>query len=124
MIALFRRLFRGRTDVYPNRWESTSTGKSVYAPACANEWCTGICDKPRIKCGQCGNRLLKKLSDSVYKARASAAISLMRDLRGLRGRRSLSILPARCDWTRKLLLLQCLATMQECCVLPLPLARR
>lgn len=74
LIALFRRLFRGRTDVYPIRRESTSTGKSGYAPACANEWCAGICDKPRIKCGQCGNRLLKKLSDSVYKARASAAM--------------------------------------------------
>jgi hypothetical protein len=37
-IALFRRLFRGRSDVYPIRWESKSTGKSGYAPACANEW--------------------------------------------------------------------------------------
>jgi hypothetical protein len=25
-VALFRRLFRGRTDVYPIRWESTTTG--------------------------------------------------------------------------------------------------
>ena len=37
-VALFRRLFRGRTDVYPVRWESKSTGRSGYAPACANEW--------------------------------------------------------------------------------------
>jgi hypothetical protein len=36
--ALFRRLFRGRTDVYPIRWESKSSSKSGYAPACANEW--------------------------------------------------------------------------------------
>ena len=36
-VALFRRLFRGRTDVYPVRWESKTTGKSGYAPACANE---------------------------------------------------------------------------------------
>jgi hypothetical protein len=27
-VALFRRLFRGRTDVYPVRWESKTTGKS------------------------------------------------------------------------------------------------
>ena len=27
-IALFRRLFRGRTDAYPVRWESKSTGKA------------------------------------------------------------------------------------------------
>ena len=63
-IALFRRLFRGRTDVYPVRWESKA-GKSGYAPACANEWRSGICEKPRIKCADCGKRLLIPLSDSV-----------------------------------------------------------
>lgn len=41
-VALFRRLFRGRTDVYPIRWESKTTGKSGYAPACGNEWLTGV----------------------------------------------------------------------------------
>ena len=34
-VKLFRRLFRGRTDVYPIRWESKTTGKSGYASACA-----------------------------------------------------------------------------------------
>ena len=47
-IALFRSLFRGREDVYPRRFESRKTGKSGYAPACANEWVRGICEKPRI----------------------------------------------------------------------------
>ena len=64
-VALFRHLFRGRTDIYPIRWESKTTGKSGYAPACANEWRAGVCEKPRIKCGDCGNRLLIPLSDSV-----------------------------------------------------------
>lgn len=64
-VALFRRLFRGRTDVYPVRWESKSTGKSGYAPARANEWRAGVCEKPRIKCGDCSNRLLIPLSDAV-----------------------------------------------------------
>ena len=64
-IALFRRLFRGRTDVYPVRWESKTIGKAGYSPACANEWRAGVCEKPRIKCGDCGNRLLIPLSDSV-----------------------------------------------------------
>lgn len=63
-IALFRRLFRGRTDVYPVRWESKAC-KSGYAPACANEWRSGICEKPRIKCSDCGQRLLIPLSDSI-----------------------------------------------------------
>ena len=36
-----------------------------YAPACANEWRAGVCEKPRIKCSDCGNRLLIPLSDAV-----------------------------------------------------------
>ena len=64
-VALFRRLFRGRTDVYPVRWESKTSGKSGYAPACANEWRAGVCEKPRIKCGDCTYRLLIPLSDAV-----------------------------------------------------------
>ena len=67
-VALFRRLFRGRTDVYPIRWESKTTAKSGYSPACANEWRTGVCEKPRIKCGGCSNRLLIPLSDVVGQA--------------------------------------------------------
>ena len=42
-IHLFRTLFRGRTDVYPVRWESKTTGESGYTPACANEWRAGVC---------------------------------------------------------------------------------
>lgn len=64
-VALFRRLFRGRTDVYPVRWESKTTGKSGYAPACANEWRAGVCHKPRVKCSDCDNRLLVPLSEAV-----------------------------------------------------------
>ena len=36
-IALFRRLFRRREDVYPRRFESFKTGKTGYQPACRNE---------------------------------------------------------------------------------------
>ncbi|SEC72535.1 hypothetical protein SAMN05216205_3093 [Pseudomonas mohnii] len=63
-VDLFRNLFRGRADVYPIRWESRA-GKSGYAPACANEWRPGVCEKPRIKCGDCGNRQLLPLTDEV-----------------------------------------------------------
>jgi superfamily II DNA or RNA helicase/very-short-patch-repair endonuclease len=55
-ITLFMRLFRGREDVYPKRFESQKTGKSGYQPVCANEWARGLCDKPRIKCGTCKHR--------------------------------------------------------------------
>ena len=67
-LALFRRLFRGRTDVYPVRWESKTTAKSGYAPACSNEWKPGICEKPRIKCSDCGHRKLTPLTDAVVYA--------------------------------------------------------
>lgn len=64
-VEIFRRLFRGRADVYPVRWESKTSGKAGYSPACANEWLAGLCEKPRIKCSDCNNRLLLPLSDSV-----------------------------------------------------------
>ena len=64
-VALFRRLFRGRTDVYPVRWENTTTGKSGYSPVCANDRRHGICEKPRIKCADCNHRQMKPLSDQV-----------------------------------------------------------
>lgn len=63
-VALFRRLFRGRTDVYPVRWENKA-GKSGDSPACANEWRAGVCEKPRIKCADCNNRLLVPLTDQT-----------------------------------------------------------
>lgn len=63
-LELFRRLFRGRADVFPLRWES-KMGKSGYSPACANEWRVGVCEKPRIKCGECPHRQLIPLSDQV-----------------------------------------------------------
>ncbi len=49
-IAVFRSLFRGREDVYPKRFESLKTGKTGYQPVCRNEWVTGICEKPKIRC--------------------------------------------------------------------------
>ncbi|TDN58858.1 DEAD/DEAH box helicase [Paraburkholderia sp. BL10I2N1] len=67
-VHLFRSLFRGRTDVYPLRWESHNSGKSGYAPACANEWRTGVCEKPRIRCADCAHRVLLSLDDQVIYA--------------------------------------------------------
>jgi hypothetical protein len=63
-ITLFRRLFAGRTEVFPVRWENRNTGKSGYAPACANEWVRGVCGKPQVKCGECPNQAFIALSDN------------------------------------------------------------
>jgi superfamily II DNA or RNA helicase len=62
-LALFRRLFRGRSNVYPIRWENRTTGRSGYAPACANEWRRGICEKPRVKCSACPNQAFLPVDD-------------------------------------------------------------
>jgi superfamily II DNA or RNA helicase/very-short-patch-repair endonuclease len=66
-IALFRSLFQGRDDVYPRRFESRKTGRSGYAPACANEWVRGVCEKPRIKCAECPNRRFLPVTDDVIR---------------------------------------------------------
>ena len=76
-VTLFRRLFRGRTDVFATRWESTATGRSGYAPACANEWRPGVCEKPRIKCSACQHRAFIPLSDkAIYDHRVSGAATI------------------------------------------------
>ena len=67
-IAQFRSLFRGRDDVFPRRWENSKTGKAGYAPACRNEWIRGICEKPRIKCGDCPNQAFIPTTDEVVRS--------------------------------------------------------
>ena len=64
-IALFRSLFRGRTDVYPVRWENQKADRAGYSPACANEWVRGVCGKPRVKCGDCPQQAFLAVTDSM-----------------------------------------------------------
>jgi len=66
-VALFRQLFRGRDDLYPKLWTNTTTGRKGYAPACANEWVRGICEKPRVKCGECPNQAFLPVTDQVIR---------------------------------------------------------
>jgi hypothetical protein len=66
-IALFRSLFRGREDVYPRRFESRTSGKSGYSPACRNEWLPRICEKPRIKCAACRHQAFLPVTDEVIR---------------------------------------------------------
>ncbi len=64
-IRLFRTLFRGRKDVFPKRWENAKQGRSGYSPACANEWVRGICEKPKVRCGECPNQAFIAVEDRV-----------------------------------------------------------
>ena len=66
-IALFRSLFRGRSDVYPRRFESRTSGRSGYSPACGNEWVPGVCEKPRVKCATCQHRQFLPVTDEVIR---------------------------------------------------------
>ncbi len=78
-IALFRSLFRGREDVYPRRFESRKTGKAGYAPACANEWVRGACEKPKIKCAECPHRCFLPVTDDTIRQHLSGRDDRGRD---------------------------------------------
>lgn len=62
-VALFRSLFRGRDDVFPLAWSNARKGTKGYSPACSNEWHRGLCEKPRVKCGQCPHQAFRRVTD-------------------------------------------------------------
>jgi superfamily II DNA or RNA helicase len=64
-VALFRSLFRGRTDVFPKRWLNHRKQTSGYSPVCSNEWAPGICEKPGIRCGDCPHQEFVPVTDQV-----------------------------------------------------------
>ncbi len=64
-IFLFRSLFRGRDDIFPKMWVSKKTGKKGYSPVCENEWLSGLCNKPKVKCSDCENRRFTPLTSEV-----------------------------------------------------------
>ncbi|MDF0599419.1 DEAD/DEAH box helicase family protein [Psychromarinibacter sp. C21-152] len=66
-IGIFRDLFRGREDVFPVRWENAKSGKSGYAIACRNEWVSGICRKPQVKCSECAHKAFLPATDDVIR---------------------------------------------------------
>src|SRR5262249_40387983 len=64
-VRLFRRLFRGRPDVFPTRFVSKKTGKPGYAPACTNKFVRGVCELPMVKCGACPNQAFVPVDDAA-----------------------------------------------------------
>ena len=64
-IRLYRSLFRGREDIFPTRFVSAKTGKSGYAPACRNKFVRGVCELPKIKCGDCPNQAFIPFDDAA-----------------------------------------------------------
>jgi hypothetical protein len=64
-VALFRSLFRGRDDLFARLWINPRSGSKGYAPACGNEWVRGVCEKPRVRCGECPNQAFLPITDRV-----------------------------------------------------------
>lgn len=64
-VALFRSLFRGREDVFPTRFVAKKTGKAGYAPACRNKFVRGLCELPKVKCGECLNQAFMPFDDAA-----------------------------------------------------------
>jgi len=64
-VALFASLFRGRSDVYPRLWTNQKKGTKGYAPACLNEWNRPLCQKPRVRCGECPHQSWDPVSARV-----------------------------------------------------------
>jgi hypothetical protein len=85
-VRLFREVFRGRPDVYAERFVAKKTGKAGYGPVCANKFVKGLCELPKVKCGDCANRALRSLDDRAVE-------------RHLRGHHVLGIYPLLEDET-------------------------
>jgi superfamily II DNA or RNA helicase len=85
-VRLFRQLFRGRGDVFPTRFVSRKTGKPGYAPACTNKFVRGVCELPKVKCGECPNQAFVPVDDAAVLAH-------------LRGRQVMGVYPLLEDET-------------------------
>ena len=85
-VKLFLQLFRGRDDLYPTRFVSKKTGKQGYAPACSNKFVAGVCELPKVKCGDCTNQAFRPVDDAAV-------------LGHLRGKHVMGIYPMLTDET-------------------------
>jgi hypothetical protein len=72
-IRLFMSLFKGREDVYAKRWQNRQ-GKTGYAPVCRNEWKSGFCLKPAVKCFDCRHQTYDALDAQVIEAHLRGSI--------------------------------------------------
>jgi len=66
-ITFFMSLFKGRDDVYAQRWQNKD-GRFGYTPCCLNEWKKGLCRKPLVKCSECEEKSFDGLNQKVIEA--------------------------------------------------------
>ena len=67
-VGLFLSLFRGRSDVYPTRFVRKKDGQAGYAPDCSNKFVKGVCDLPKVKCGECASQAFKPVDAAAVRA--------------------------------------------------------
>ena len=66
-IVLFRSIFKGREDVFAQRWFSRTSGKSGYQPVCRKEWNRDFATR-KYKCANCPNQEFEQLGyDYIYR---------------------------------------------------------
>jgi hypothetical protein len=75
-ISLFRSLFKGRTDVYPRLWVNNKNGNKGYSPVCNNEWVSGVCKKPALKCRECQHKKYAPVTDDVVRQHLEGGITI------------------------------------------------
>jgi hypothetical protein len=67
-ISLFLELFSSREDVFAKYWENKNKGTSGYSPVCKNEWVKGLCNKPKVKCQECHEKVFVPLDSSIARS--------------------------------------------------------
>jgi hypothetical protein len=75
-VNLFFTLFACRTDVFPKLWENKTKKTKGYAPVCSNEWQPGVCNKPKVKCSACKNRIFIPLDLNIIQAHLEGRITI------------------------------------------------
>jgi superfamily II DNA or RNA helicase len=66
-IRLFMSLFKGRDDIYAKRWQNRDN-RTGYVPVCRNEWKSGLCRKPTVKCIDCLHQSYDALDEKIIEA--------------------------------------------------------
>ena len=66
-LQLFNDLFVGRRDVYARGFQSKKYNRIGYTPACANADNSDLCQRGKIRCLDCPNRVFAKLDLKAIK---------------------------------------------------------
>lgn len=84
-LALFRSLFKGRSDVFAHGYKNKKGGIS-YSFVCKNIWNRDVCPKsmdPHVTCGGCKGRVYKPLDDKELYKHLRGKDDRFRDVIGL-----------------------------------------